>query len=875
MRHAHGYAIQTLSDLGLSATALSLPGFLAWLWAAVAGARHRVPRRGRARPERATQTHRPRGRSRASGLIFGLHSLVDWTWFVPGQRDGRVLVAGWVAGRGPALQPALPPAQGTSRILRFVAAGGLMIVALVAAWAMWQPLRSVQAGQSALDALDDGQFADAQRLARTAHDRNPLAVEPLWELAAVLEATNRPKQARAALRDAVKLQPSNPEPWERLATFELREDQPLAAVQAARAAIYLDPLSPITRRLFLRTVRAAQPAPPAATPTTTSSARHDAAGDDAARHHTARRNVSLRRTATRRRPVCWSIGMRRLTTACALAAAALLACAGPAGASTSQESQLQDDPLIVYKTACTGRRDARRAQGDGRRPHPRHRPLAARRCPPRARRRSPPASTARTPRRTRRDVEPLRRDRPPRRRARHRGAPQPDRARAVVGDRQPGPRRPRAGVGPVGRGVRSVRARRRAPLRRHLRPVRGRPLLRPVRAAGRRHEPRGAAPRRVLVAVERARTRRLARTQNDTARAASARMYRGLLAAGWSALAATGHTPKRDTILFGELAPKGQTGNGVSDNVKPLAFLRALYCVDAKLKPLSGSAATALGCPTSNQKTAFPAANPALFSASGLAHHPYALLEPPARVSTDKDFAVLADTPRLLQTLDGAQRAYGKSRKLPVWLTEYGYQTKPPDPFGVPPSTQAAYLNEAEYIAYRTSRIRSWSQFLLVDDGPIMSEPANSPRYWGTFQTGLIGLDGRRKPAYAAYRLPIFVPTARSSSGRFSVWGGVRAAPNGRGAEGDAAVPPRRERRLCDAHHGHDEERARLLPDDGAPAGVRPAAAGVERLDQPRRRRESARGPPYGRSTRPTQPSSSRRRPPSVLIATLAGPGER
>ena len=169
----------------------------------------------------------------------------------------------------PALQPALPPALGTSRILRLCAAGGLMVVALVAAWAMWQPLRSYQAGQSALEALDEGQFANAQRLARTAHDRNPLAVEPYWELAAVLEATNRPKQARAALRDAVKLQPSNPAVWERLATFELRQNRPLAAVQAARAAIYLDPLSPITRRLFLRTVRAAQPtaaAPPAATP---------------------------------------------------------------------------------------------------------------------------------------------------------------------------------------------------------------------------------------------------------------------------------------------------------------------------------------------------------------------------------------------------------------------------------------------------------------------------------------------------------------------------------------------------------------------------------------------------------------------------------
>jgi hypothetical protein len=266
--------------------------------------------------------------------------------------------------------------------------------------------------------------------------------------------------------------------------------------------------------------------------------------------------------------------------------------------------------------------------------------------------------------------------------------------------------------------------------------------------------------------------------QHDAGGPAAARIYRGLFAAGSSGLAAAGHTPKRDTILFGELAPKGQNGKGVSDNLKPLVFLRALFCVDAKLKPLRGSAATRLGCPASNQKAAFAAANRGLLDATGLAHHPYALLEPPSLASRDTDFVVLADTPRLTKLLDKARAVYGAKRKLGVWLTEYGYQTKPPDPFGVTPSKQAAYLNEAEYMAYRNSRIRSWSQFLLVDDGPIATAPKDSPLYWGSFQTGLIGLDGKQKPAYAAYRLPIFVPSPRSRTGRFTVWGGLRPAAN-------------------------------------------------------------------------------------------------
>jgi hypothetical protein len=474
--------------------------------------------------------------------------------------------------------------------------------------------------------------------------------------------------------------------------------------------------------------------------------------------------------------------MRRLATACAalVVAAALLACAGPASASTSQESQLQDDPLLVYRSPAqvAATLDELKALGVDRirvtvlwrlvAPDP-----ASQAKPAGFDGSNPEAYPGGTWNRYDAIV----------RLAAERGiavhfnptAPAPswatgNPARADLEETdEPSPAEFGAFVTAVARRYDGT-----------YDPCAADRYCDPFALPGGGTN-RGALPRVAFWSLwNEPNQAAWLSPQNDTTRAVAARIYRGLLAAGWNALNATGHTPKRDTILFGELAPKGQSGAGVSDNVKPLAFLRALYCVDTKFKPLRGGAATALGCPTSNQKSAFRAANPALFAASGLAHHPYALLEPPARVSSDKDFAVLADTPRLLKTLDGAVRAYGKKRKLGVWLTEYGYQTKPPDPFGVPPSTQAAYLNEAEYMAYRSSRIRSWSQFLLVDDGPITSEPVGSPRYWGTFQTGLIGLDGRHKPAYDAYRLPIFVPSPRSRSGRFSVWGGVRPASNGK-----------------------------------------------------------------------------------------------
>ena len=38
-------------------------------------------------------------------VVFGVHSFVDWTWFVPGNAVLALLCAGWLAGRGPTDEP--------------------------------------------------------------------------------------------------------------------------------------------------------------------------------------------------------------------------------------------------------------------------------------------------------------------------------------------------------------------------------------------------------------------------------------------------------------------------------------------------------------------------------------------------------------------------------------------------------------------------------------------------------------------------------------------------------------------------------------------------------------------------------------------------
>jgi hypothetical protein len=237
-----------------------------------------------------------------------------------------------------------------------------------------------------------------------------------------------------------------------------------------------------------------------------------------------------------------------------------------------------------------------------------------------------------------------------------------------------------------------------------------------------------------------------------------AAVYRSLVDAGWRGLTATGHVPG-DTVLVGETAPKAKADPAASRSIRPLRFIRALYCVDGSLRPLRGTAASLRGCPTRNQASAFPAAHPGLFRATGYAHHPYQLLLPPT-LPSDPDSVATADIPRLTGTLDGIFRSYRQRRRLPIYNTEFGYESRPPSAFGVPLFTQAAYLNEAEFMSYRNPRLVSYSQFLLADSSSAQQ-----------FQTGLIQRTGRLKPAYGAYRTPIWVPNAFSRGGRFRVWG--------------------------------------------------------------------------------------------------------
>ena len=168
-------------------------------------------------------------------------------------------------------------------------------------------------------------------------------------------------------------------------------------------------------------------------------------------------------------------------------------------------------------------------------------------------------------------------------------------------------------------------------------------------------------------------------------------------------------------VACGATAPRGNNNpNSSRPSVSPLPFLRAMKAGGAK-------------------------------GFDAYAHHPYngsaaetPLTPPPLGARGQPSTAVtLGNINTLVAELD---RLYGTRMRL--WITEYGYQTNPPDrTVGVTWSKQAQYLTQATTYARKHPRIDIFLWFLLRDEGRI-----------GGWQSGLTTVTGQRKPSFNAFR---------------------------------------------------------------------------------------------------------------------------
>jgi hypothetical protein len=209
--------------------------------------------------------------------------------------------------------------------------------------------------------------------------------------------------------------------------------------------------------------------------------------------------------------------------------------------------------------------------------------------------------------------------------------------------------------------------------------------------------------------------------------------------------------------LLGELASSGSTRagkrGGVRTPTRPLTFLRMMACRDRRNRPVRRGRCRGF--------------KPV--PADALGHHPYSFFSAPSRHSKNRNDAGIGDGRRLLRALDrltrvGAIKTPGR-RRLPVYYTEFGYQTNPPDPFsGIRLGRHNRYLQQAAYIVWRTPRLRGYNQFRLTDGRVGRRRGASAFR---EFQSGLLFRSRRKKPAYRSFPHPFVIAGSR-------FWGQVR-----------------------------------------------------------------------------------------------------
>jgi hypothetical protein len=168
--------------------------------------------------------------------------------------------------------------------------------------------------------------------------------------------------------------------------------------------------------------------------------------------------------------------------------------------------------------------------------------------------------------------------------------------------------------------------------------------------------------------------------------------------------------PPGEQVACGVTGPKGNDAPGTSRaSVDPLSFLTAAKKAGMKTFDV-------------------------------YAHHPYAAAgnEPPSFVPTGnfKRRVQLGNIGLLIAQLT---KLYGPKK---LWITEYGYQTNPPNNtiFGVTWAKQALYMQQAYALARKNPRIDMMLWFLLRDD--------TSRTGW---QSGLMTAGGKKKPSWTTF----------------------------------------------------------------------------------------------------------------------------
>jgi hypothetical protein len=176
-------------------------------------------------------------------------------------------------------------------------------------------------------------------------------------------------------------------------------------------------------------------------------------------------------------------------------------------------------------------------------------------------------------------------------------------------------------------------------------------------------------------------------------------------------------------------------------NVPPLTFMRELLCLSTSLQPKCG------------EKIHFDIWSHHPYTSGGPTHHAYSAND-----------ASLGDLPEMHDVLNAGVKSGNivSSRPVEFWVTEFSWDSDPPDPKAVPIHLQARWVAEALYRMWTTGvSLVTW--FTLRDE-PLFESFYQSGLFFG----GASWATARPKPAFTAFRFPVVGIPIR---GGFLVWG--------------------------------------------------------------------------------------------------------
>ena len=282
---------------------------------------------------------------------------------------------------------------------------------------------------------------------------------------------------------------------------------------------------------------------------------------------------------------------------------------------------------------------------------------------------------------------------------------------------------------------------------------------------------------------------------NSNGTPASPRIYRGLYQAGYEGLQAGGPgTPER--------ALRRDRTDGIRQRQEPAA--------QGKI-PRPAARRRAAGVPARSVVPELPyrkAGSCGELQITGYAHHAYTRPSARRTWTAERDDVEIGSLSRLSNALNLAARAHAIPGGVPIYLTEFGVQSKPNKYLGVSPAQQAEYDAMAEHIAWSNPRVAAFSQYLLKDD-PLGGAPGASVHGGSAgFQTGLEYLNGARKPLYFGWPIPLTVSKQRA---RLLAVGS--RAPGHRRHEGDDPRAPRGLQALQHAEDPHHRQQRLLEPE--------------------------------------------------------------